>query len=164
MAGRSRALTQRLPIYEGKDQARLRTWVQLVRTFYLVQRRIVSELTEHEMTLPQFDVMATLRFSEGVSQQELAERLLVTKGNVCVIVNRVEACGWVERRADPEDGRTNRLHLTSAGKRKIDAVLPDHDAVVLQALRTLASFEVQTLRELLEEVARANDEGGEGDR
>jgi DNA-binding MarR family transcriptional regulator len=160
MADRTPAAARPLPLYEGQQEVKLRTWLQLARTFYIVQRRVVSALSEHDITLPQFDVLATLRFNEGVTQQELAQRLLVTKGNVCGILDRLERSGWVERRQDPKDGRANRLHLTPAGHRKIDSVVPDHDAVVLRSLRTLAASDARTVRALLEEVARADQETG----
>ena len=150
--------SRELPLYEGQQDLKLRTWVQLARTFYLVQRRVVVTLARLDLTLPQFDVMATLRFGENVTQQELAERLLVTKGNVCGVVTRLEACGWVERRADPDDGRANRLRLTPAGRRKIESVLPEHDALVLEALSPLSAADAKSLRGLLEEVARANQD------
>src|SRR5215217_5701137 len=114
----------------------------MVRVVQLIQRRVVAVLTEHELTLPQFDVLATLRFSEGVTQQELAERLLVTKGNVCGVLDRLERLGWVERRA-------NRLYLTPAGRRKVVEVLPRHDAVVADALSTISPADVATLRRVL---------------
>src|SRR5689334_23042805 len=98
MADRGTGRPHRLSLYEGEDEAKLRAWAQLARAFFLVQRRIVSVLAGHDLTLPQFDVMATVRFSEGVTQQELARRLLVTKGNVCGIVTRLEDMGLVERR------------------------------------------------------------------
>ena len=148
----------RLPVYEGPAQARLRAWVQLVRTFYRMQQRIVSALSRHDLTLPQFDVLATLRFGEGVTQQELAEQLLVTKGNVCGLLDRLERLGWVERRADPDDRRANRLHLTAAGRRKIDVVLPAHDALVRDAMRALSDVDVRSLRGLLDQFERAIDE------
>src|SRR5678815_1161324 len=138
-----------LPLLERPDEVRLRAWVQLARVFYRVQKRIVLALGRHDVTLPQFDVLATLRFSEGVTQQELAERLLVTKGNVCGVLDRLEALGWVERRPDPKDARANRLHLTAAGRRKIGAVLPEHDALVLRAMRECSDADVKSLRRLL---------------
>jgi DNA-binding MarR family transcriptional regulator len=154
----SRALisSKSLPLFESADELRLRTWVQLARTFYRISRLIVSALAEHRITLPQFDVLATLRFSEGVTQQELAHRLLVTKGNVCGVLDRLEALKWVERRQDPKDARANRLYLTTAGRKKIDSVLPEHDALVIQTFRTLSSSDVKTLRRLLQELERAN--------
>jgi DNA-binding MarR family transcriptional regulator len=145
-------------VYEPPAEARRRTWVQMVRAFYRVQRRVVTALAAEDVTLPQFDVLATLRFSEGVTQKELAERLLVTKGNVCGVLDRLERLGWVERRPDAADRRANRLHLTPAGRLKVDAVLPRHDAVVLDAMRTLSDVDVASLRRLLERLEHANDE------
>jgi MarR family transcriptional regulator, organic hydroperoxide resistance regulator len=149
----SRSTTSKhLPLLEGDDQLKLRTWVQLARTFYRVQRRIVMTLSEHDVTLPQFDVLATLRFSEGVTQQELAARLLVTKGNVCGVLDRLEAMGCVERRADPQDKRANRLHLTTTGRKRVDALLPEHDALILRTLRDVPPADVKILRRLLEQI------------
>lgn len=141
-----------LPLYEAADEVRLRVWVQLARTFYRIQRRVVSALAAHDVTLPQFDVLATLRFSEGVTQQELAERLLVTKGNVCGVLDRLEALDWVERRPDPKDRRANRLYLTATGRKKVDQLLPAHDSLVVTTLRGLSDAGVKTLRRLLEEL------------
>lgn len=147
--------SRRLPVLESPDELRRRTWVQLVRTVSLIQRRIVSTLAAHDVTLPQFDVLATLRFGEGVTQQELAERLLVTKGNVCGVLDRLEALGWVRRKADPKDRRANRLHLTAAGRKTVDRLLPDHDAVVAEILQVLPDAGVASLRKLLEELEGA---------
>ncbi|HWH70675.1 MAG TPA: MarR family transcriptional regulator [Candidatus Sulfotelmatobacter sp.] len=115
-------------------------------------------LARHELTLPQFDILATLRFSEGVTQQELAERLLVTKGNVCGILDRLEGIGWVERRPDAKDRRVNRLHLTGVGRAKVDSVFPDHNDVVMHTMRTLSAGDVRLLRGLLEQLERADNE------
>lgn len=135
-----------LAVVESPHQLRLRTWVQVVRTFTVVSRRISTLLSEHDVTLPQFDVLATLRYGEGVTQQELARQLLVTKGNVCGLLDRLERLRWVERRADAKDARANRLHLTAAGRRKIDVLLPAHDALVLEVLGTLTDTETRALR------------------
>lgn len=155
MADRPTPAASRLPLYERPEEARVRTWVQLVRTFYRVHRRLVSALAAHDITMPQFDLLATLRFSEGVTQQELAERLLVTKGNVCGVLDRLEKLSWVERRPDANDRRANRLHLTAEGRRTVDALLPEHDRLVLETMQSLSSADVKTLRGLLDEWEKA---------
>ena len=154
----SRRRPRDLPIYESPDELKLKAGVQLTRTYFLVQRHVVATLAGHEMTLPQFDLLATLRFSEGLTQQELAERLLVTKGNVCGVLDRLERAGWVERRPDPNDARANRLYLLPAGRRKIDSVLPDHHSTMLKALQPLSDAEAAMLRTLLLRVAGANQD------
>lgn len=147
-----------LEVYESHELVKLETWVQLARTFYLIERRIVALLGGRGLTLPQFDVLATLRFSGGCNQQELAQRLLVTKGNVCGILDRLETMGWVQRRADGADRRSNRLYLTDRGKRKIESVLPEHDKLVLAAMRALSGGAARSLRGLLDELAQTNDQ------
>jgi DNA-binding MarR family transcriptional regulator len=144
-----------LPLYEAPEDARRRAWVQTLRVTQLVERQIVAVLNRHGLTLPQFDVIATLRFSEGCTQQELAERLLVTKGNVTGVLDRLEALGWVERRPDPQDRRANRLHLTAAGRRKIGQVMPEHDALVLQVMSGVSDADVKAFRKVLGEIERA---------
>ena len=52
----------------------------LLRFHNRLERRMAEALGVHGLTLPQFDVLATLWHGEGITQQELAERLLVTKG------------------------------------------------------------------------------------
>ncbi|MBN9419054.1 hypothetical protein ABS71_07530 [bacterium SCN 62-11] len=139
-----------LPVHEEPEAVRLRTWVQLVRTFYRIERSISATLAEKDLTMAQFDVLATLRYSEGLSQKELAELLLVTKGNVVGLLDRLEKLDLVERRPDPDDGRSNRVHLTSPGRQKIEMVLPVHDRLVLKTLDCLGQEEVGTLRRLLQ--------------
>jgi DNA-binding MarR family transcriptional regulator len=155
MADRTQRTIAHLPVFEPPEQLRLGTWVQLVRTFYRAQRPIVQVLSADDVTLAQFDLLATLRYNDGVTQQELAERLLVTKGNVCGLIDRLEKLGWVERRGDERDGRVNRLHLTARGRRKVESLLPRHDAVVLTLLGKLSISQIQSLRSTLEEVEKA---------
>jgi DNA-binding MarR family transcriptional regulator len=124
-------------------------WVQLLRTFLLMQKKVSLVLAADGLTIVQFDVMATLQWAEGITQQELAQKLLVTKGNVCGLIDRLEQCGWVERRTDLTDARARRLFLTTAGHRKIEAVFPKHNAEVLNATTMLSDHESATLRGLL---------------
>ncbi|MDB5295539.1 MAG: transcriptional regulator [Phycisphaerales bacterium] len=127
----------------------------MVRTFHIVERRLVAMLAAQDITLPQFDLLATLRFGEGVTQQELAGRLLVTKGNVCGLLNRLEQAGWVERRPDPADARANRLYLTPAGRQKIDSVRPAHDAFVLEMLGGFSDADVGQFRQAMADLESA---------
>ena len=53
---------------------------------------------------------------EGMSQQALAERLYVTKGNISGLIDRLVAAGLVERRPIVADKRQYALYLTAAGR------------------------------------------------
>src|SRR3954462_13831725 len=108
----------------ARPQARqdvLRTWLHLARVYQKIQRRLERILDDAGITLPQFDVLANLGMSEGINQQQLAQRLLVTKGNVCGVIDRMESAGLVERRPSPADRRANHLYLTDKGRVSLKA-------------------------------------------
>lgn len=108
------------------------------------ERRLTEVLAGHDMTLPQFDVLATLWHGEGITQQELAERLLVTKGNVVGLVDRLCGAGLIERRDDPADRRANRLHLTKAGRKRLAAAGPSIDALRKQVIGAFTADELRS--------------------
>ncbi len=112
----------------------------------------------HGLTLPQFDVLATLWHGEGITQQELAERLLVTKGNVVGLIDRVSAAGWVERRPDPEDRRANRLYLTDAGRKLLAKAWPSQIALHRKVFGTLTQAELTLMHELLTRLEDASQD------
>src|SRR6186997_830166 len=93
-------------------QASVLAWLHLMRVHHQVQKAETAHLAQYNLTLPQFDVLAQLHTEEGITQQTLADRLLVTKGNVCGLMDRMVEQELVERRADPEDRRAYMLHLT----------------------------------------------------
>lgn len=95
----------------------LRVWFRFLRLHRRVAGAVASELKALGLSVPQFDVLSTLTEAEGLTQQELAARLYVTKGNVSGLIDRLDEAGLVERRAIPGDRRSYALHLTEAGCR-----------------------------------------------
>src|SRR3990170_8672527 len=77
----------------------LRIWFRFIRLHRRTSAAIARELKALGLSIPQFDLLSTLTEREGVSQQELAQRLYVTKGNVSGLVDRLVEAGLVERRA-----------------------------------------------------------------
>jgi MarR family transcriptional regulator, organic hydroperoxide resistance regulator len=150
--GRERRL---LPILLNPEELELRTWIQMMRTSSRMERRLEQALERHGLSIAQFDILATLGFEQGITQQDLAERLLVTKGNICGMIDRMEVGGWVERRPDPEDRRVNRLFLTRQGKTKLGQTLPEQDALLKQLMSALNPAEIQSLYQFLDRLDEA---------
>ena len=128
----------------------------LLRFHTRLERRLAEALGVHGLTLSQFDVLATLWHGEGITQQELAERLLVTKGNVVGLIDRLSATGWVERRPDLEDRRANRLYLTEAGCKRLADSWPCQIALVRKVFGTLTEGELRLMHELLSRLEDAS--------
>jgi MarR family transcriptional regulator, organic hydroperoxide resistance regulator len=138
-----------LPVLVSPKELIPRTMARLVRVHDKFGRLAERMFARHGLSSAQFDVLATLDHGEGITQQELAERLLVTKGNVCGLIDRMESAGLVERRPDPGDRRANRIYLTDQGRRRLAETEPDRRSLVRQTLGRLDPEQLQTLHDLL---------------
>jgi DNA-binding MarR family transcriptional regulator len=84
-------------------------------------RRIYDRRVEHlGLTRAQWRVLVHLYRREGCSQTELASILEIEKPTLGGLIDRLEAKGWVERRADPGDLRAKRIVLTERVRPLID--------------------------------------------
>jgi DNA-binding MarR family transcriptional regulator len=130
----------------------LLAWLRLVRVFQKVDRVSTESLRFRQLSPAQLDVLAKVGSSEGISQQELAHALLVTKGNVCQLLDKMQGSGLLERRPD---GRVNRLFLTEQGRRVHDEIVPRHDAMLVDQFSSLSQNEQRDLLRLLRQLDHA---------
>jgi DNA-binding MarR family transcriptional regulator len=79
---------------------------------------------------------------------------MVTKGNVCQLLDKMEARGLLSRR---QEGRANRLFLTDTGRRLFEEVVPAHEAVIAERFSALSEGEQAQLHEILRKLDRALD-------
>jgi MarR family transcriptional regulator for hemolysin len=77
---------------------------------------------QHGMTRAQWVILSWLERQSGISQSDLAGLVEVEPITVCRLVDRLEARGLVERRADPKDRRVKRLHLREKAKPVLDEI------------------------------------------
>jgi MarR family transcriptional regulator for hemolysin len=90
-----------------------RTLLGLITDVQLRMARMFRERTQHlGITRSQWRVLSGLHGRPGVTQTELAEHVAIGRAPLGKIIDKLEASGWVERRADPDDRRVNRLFLT----------------------------------------------------
>ncbi len=129
--------------------ASLLAWLRLVRVFQKVNRASTDSLRYRQLSPAQVDVLANVGSSEGISQQELADALLVTKGNVCQLLDKMESSGLLERRPDK---RVNRLFLTDQGRQVYEDVVPRHDALLAEQFDSLSDSDQRELLRLLRRI------------
>ena len=78
------------------------------------------------LTPAQFDIVATLGNTPGMSPKELGERTLITKGTLTGVVDRLADKKLVHRAASPTDGRCQIIQLTSQGEKLFARIFPAH--------------------------------------
>jgi DNA-binding MarR family transcriptional regulator len=130
-------------------------WIHLMRVHQKLHHHSMADLARYDITPAQFEVIAHLFAAQGISQQALAEKLLVTKGNVCGLIDRLAVLGLVERRCHPEDRRSNLLFLTDKGQQLAAEVIPAHEAHIADHMSVLTPDDQRTLAALLRELDRS---------
>ena len=130
----------------------------LIRVFGRMNNAMTQLVKQYDLTLPHFEVLLSLRAGEGISQQDLSEQLLLTKGNICVILQKMESSSLIERRVDPTDQRVHRLYLTDDGRKLLARTMPEHHALNGRILSALSSKEQKTLHELLSRIHQTFDD------
>lgn len=116
------------------------------------------------LTPPQFDIVATLGNTPGMSPKELGEKTLITKGTLTGVVDRLVDKGLVRRIASPSDGRGQVVQLTRQGDKLFARVFPAHLAYMERAFAQLSPKELaemtDSLRRLRVAFATAHSDAG----
>ncbi len=79
------------------------------------------------MTRAQWGILLRLAYHPGLSQKELASLMEVEPITVARLVDRLQAGGLVERRADEQDRRIWRLHLRPAATSMVASINRQRD-------------------------------------
>ena len=130
---------------QSQDRA-TRVWFRFIRLEARIQSTVAERLRTIGLSVPQCDVLTTLTEAEGISQQELAQRLYVTKGNISGLLDRLERAGLVERRSTAADRRQYAVYLTASGRAAAErAIALQHELIAATLGRlpaeNLAEFE-----------------------
>lgn len=88
----------------------------------LLRRDFERRAKRHGVTRAQWAALAFLARQPGLRQAQLADLLEVTPIAVARLVDRMEEEGLVERRADPDDRRAWRVHLTAKARARIETL------------------------------------------
>ena len=96
-----------------------------------LQAEIDAVYRKHGLSFAAFDVLATLRRSGppyALSPTDLINWTMVTSGTMTNRIDRLQTQGLIERRPNPDDGRSTVVALTETGFALIDTVINEHVA------------------------------------
>lgn len=125
------------------DQA---VWFQFLQVAQKMLRSASGVIQAHGITPPQYLLMRTLCQFDDLKQQDLADRLMVTKGNISQMLKIMERDQMVTREAG--DGG-NRVLLTEQATALYQMVEKDHEALVERIYGVLTADEQAQLLALL---------------
>jgi DNA-binding MarR family transcriptional regulator len=122
--------------------------VLLSRLARVMHRRSTEQLLG--MRVKQFGTLCYIRDRGAVLQQDLGEALYMDPNNLVLLLNELEASGWIERRRDPDDRRRHIVGVTAAGERAIERAERSMESVEDEVLAGLTPKEREQLHRLLD--------------
>lgn len=118
-------------------------------TARLMRRDFNRRAQKLGLTQAQWQALAVLSHNEGINQAAMSELLEVQPISLARLIDRLEANGWVERRAHPSDRRAVSLYLTE----KVEPILAEMGKLVeetqAEALRGINEDERVALMQVL---------------
>ena len=111
------------------DNPRFRNWIALVRAEKAVVRELTKALAQFDLKIAQLDVLMNLFRHPGMSQHDLARKLLVGRSNITMLLPQLEKQGLLRREGDTKDKRVMRLYMTDDG-----------EALLMKALKVYSSL------------------------
>jgi len=133
-----------------KDDPHLRVLRPLVETYLAFWRIDSRHIRTMRLTPSQFDVIATLGDTDGMTCSELSARTLVTKGTLTGVLDRLARKGLIRREQVARDRRSIKITLTDKGNALFKKTFASHIAFLRPYFeRALTSDEAEAARFLL---------------
>jgi DNA-binding MarR family transcriptional regulator len=134
---------------EHDDHLALKLWLRLLACSTQVETEVRQRLRERfGISLARFDYLAQLhRHADGLRMSTLSRYLMVTGGNVTALTDELEREGMVQRDSDPEDRRSWKLRMTTAGRKAFERIAREHELWVIELFAGVDSAQKQLLYE-----------------
>jgi DNA-binding MarR family transcriptional regulator len=131
------------PEPSDRDYRALLRFRHALRTFLAYSEQAASAAG---LTTQQHQLLLAIRGHEddAPTTSALADLLVLKNNSAVELIDRAAAAGLVERHADPDDGRRQRVALTDLGRRHLAELTAAH----LAELRTLHDELVSALDDL----------------
>jgi MarR family 2-MHQ and catechol resistance regulon transcriptional repressor len=136
------------------ERRTLDTFIKLTRCTNSVLTRLAERNTIGDLTYSQFAVLEALYHLGSMTQSEISTKVLKSGSNMTTVIDNLERDGLVRRERDAKDRRVIHIHLTEAGTGKIEAVFPNHVAVLVEEFGVLSASEQETLGKLCKKLGK----------
>jgi DNA-binding MarR family transcriptional regulator len=136
-----------------------RAWRALARAFTILPRTLDTSLVgAGRMSLAEYGVLSNLSEAPGwrLRMSDLAAIRNVTPAGMTRLVDRLVACGLVERCKCVDDGRGAFAVLTEAGFARLEEAYPTHlESVRRHVVDHIEEGDLDTFIEVMEKISRS---------
>ncbi len=138
--------------YGKKNDLALDTWVKLARTHSVVHQHSNEDIRNYGLTTPQFGVLDALGHLGPLKVGELCRKMLVSGGNMTLVLDNLEKRGIIERAFSKTDRRAILIQLTNEGKELFNNIFTKHADFIGNLFDVLSYKEQKDLGSLLKKL------------
>lgn len=129
------------------DNPRFRNWIAVIRAEKAIVRELSKSLAPLGIKIVQLDILMNLHRHPGMSQHDLARRLLVGRSNITMLLPQLEAQGLLRREGDTKDKRVIRLYLTNDGETLLTKALAIYTGLIDRVMAQSSPAECDAMGE-----------------
>ncbi len=146
--------------YRGtrRERRALDAFIKLMRASDSVRQRLEPTITKYGITAPQFGVLETIWHLGPMNHATLADKRLVTRGNITSAVDILERDGLVRRKKDKDDRRQSIESLTPKRRHLVSRIFPDQLAAIMDDLAVLTATEQELLSSICRKLGRQGND------
>lgn len=147
-----------MPTHYKGNPAEVRALDAFIKLTRAVNRLVASldaSLADQGLTGSQLAVLEAVLHLGPMSQTALCEKLLLSGGNLTLVVTNLEKAGWVKRERTAEDRRVVIVSLSREGRRLIERIFPTHARRIAELFGALSAAEQETLGRLCKKLGRS---------
>lgn len=140
--------------YGKKIDRALGMWVKLARAYHTMQAHADRNIAGFGLTTPQFGAIECLGHLGPMTIGQLCKKMLVSGGNMTVVVDNLEKAKLVERVRDTIDRRKILVRLTPKGRRLFQKIFSEHAEHIAALTSVLTAEEQEELSRLLKKLGK----------
>jgi MarR family 2-MHQ and catechol resistance regulon transcriptional repressor len=140
--------------YGEKANLALDTWVKLARASSSFNKKSLENIRSFGLTQPQFGVIEALGHLGPMKIGVLCNKMLVSGGNMTLVLDNLEKIGLIERVHSKEDRRAILIQLTEKGNSLFTKVFSNHAKCISSLMAVLTEKEQKELGALLKKLGK----------
>lgn len=132
------------------DHPRFKSWVSVARACQVMNQALGREIASLDIKPPHLDILVNLYRFEGLTQQDLARKLLVGRSNMSMLLPQMEKRGLISRQGDESDRRVLRLYLTQDGRALTEKAMEIQIKVIDRMMETSTLDECMSVANVMD--------------
>ncbi len=146
--------------YHGTKEeiSALDCFIKLLRAADSVNAAAVSQIQAGGLTESQFGILEALLHLGPLNQNQLAEKILKSGGNITLVIDNLLKHGLVTKEKREDDRRCFWISLSDKGANLIKTLLPDHVKMITERFAILSPEEQCQLSFLCRKLGKCQPE------